>query len=225
MLVLAGSIIWTRLDHGDETPVATVKDNRKNQDNQNVQPVTRPTQAETNATAQAELARQQAEAARQQAEIARNTELAIARANALEESRRLAAERQRREMLALQAQNQNRRDNKPPPQTNNSNSETSQTGFVLIKSAPPFAALTINGKPQGETPMNAYLEVPVGKCHVEIVHRLSPPFDTIINVTSRISPGIQVQAGSVDPVPRPPGRAPGPTTGKYPGIFPLLRYF
>ncbi len=58
-----------------------------------------------------------------------------------------------------------------------------QTGFVLIKSAPPFAALTINGKPQGETPMNAFLEVPVGKCHVEIVHRLSPPFDTVITVT------------------------------------------
>jgi serine/threonine protein kinase len=58
-----------------------------------------------------------------------------------------------------------------------------QTGFVLIKSAPPFAALTINGKPQGETPMNAYLEVPVGKCHIEIVHRLSPPFDTTLTVT------------------------------------------
>ncbi|MEO7424631.1 MAG: hypothetical protein ABI036_05545, partial [Fibrobacteria bacterium] len=61
--------------------------------------------------------------------------------------------------------------------------ELPQTGFVLIKSAPPFAALTINGKPQGETPMNAYLEVPVGNCHVEIVHRLSPPFDTVIKVT------------------------------------------
>lgn len=58
-----------------------------------------------------------------------------------------------------------------------------QTGFILIKSAPPFAALTINGKPQGETPMNAFLEVPVGKCHIEIVHRLSPPFDTVLNVT------------------------------------------
>jgi hypothetical protein len=63
-------------------------------------------------------------------------------------------------------------------------SASEATGFVLIKSAPPFAALTINGKPQGETPMNAYLEVPVGKCHVEIVHRLSPPFDTVINVTA-----------------------------------------
>jgi hypothetical protein len=61
--------------------------------------------------------------------------------------------------------------------------DESQTGFVLIKSAPPFAALTINGKPQGETPMNAFLEVPVGKCHIEIVHRLSPPFDTILNIT------------------------------------------
>ncbi len=68
----------------------------------------------------------------------------------------------------------------------NSTSEGSSeaTGFVLIKSAPPFAALTINGKPQGETPMNAFLEVPIGKCHVEIVHRLSPPFDTIINITA-----------------------------------------
>ncbi|MBW8887715.1 MAG: serine/threonine protein kinase [Fibrobacteres bacterium] len=65
--------------------------------------------------------------------------------------------------------------------------EAAQTGFVLIKSAPPFAALTINGKPQGETPMNAYLEVPVGKCHIEIVHRLSPPFDTTIMV----SPGFR----------------------------------
>ncbi|HKP97413.1 MAG TPA: protein kinase [Fibrobacteria bacterium] len=68
---------------------------------------------------------------------------------------------------------------KPAPEPQ----ETAQTGFVLIKSAPPFAALTINGKPQGETPMNAYLEVPVGNCHVEIVHRLSPPFDTVIRVT------------------------------------------
>jgi eukaryotic-like serine/threonine-protein kinase len=65
------------------------------------------------------------------------------------------------------------------PETN----EEPQTGFVLIKSAPPFAALTINGKPQGETPMNAFLEVPVGKCHIEIVHRLSPPFDTTLTIT------------------------------------------
>ncbi|HLP40298.1 MAG TPA: serine/threonine-protein kinase [Fibrobacteria bacterium] len=58
-----------------------------------------------------------------------------------------------------------------------------QNGYILIKSAPPFAALTINGKPQGETPMNAYLEVPLGRCQIEIVHRLSPPFDTILNIT------------------------------------------
>ncbi len=57
------------------------------------------------------------------------------------------------------------------------------TGTILVKSAPPFAALTINGKPQGETPMNAWLDVPVGKCHIEIVHRLTPPFDTTITVT------------------------------------------
>jgi hypothetical protein len=58
-----------------------------------------------------------------------------------------------------------------------------QVGMLLIKSAPPFAALTINGKPQGETPMSAFIEVPVGKCHIEIVHRLSPPFDTVLNIT------------------------------------------
>jgi hypothetical protein len=58
------------------------------------------------------------------------------------------------------------------------------TGQILIKSAPPFAALTVNGKPQGETPMNSWMEVPVGKCHIEIVHRLTPPFDTTITVTA-----------------------------------------
>jgi serine/threonine-protein kinase len=71
----------------------------------------------------------------------------------------------------------------PVPKAPQDAPEAGQTGFVLIKSAPPFAALTINGKPQGETPMNAFLEVPVGKCHVEIVHRLSPPFDTTIIIT------------------------------------------
>jgi hypothetical protein len=61
--------------------------------------------------------------------------------------------------------------------------EASRMGFVLIKSAPPFAALTINGRPQGETPMSSWLEVPAGKCHIEIVHRLTPPFDTVISVS------------------------------------------
>jgi serine/threonine protein kinase len=71
----------------------------------------------------------------------------------------------------------------PTPNPPHDSPVAPQTGFVLIKSAPPFAALTINGKPQGETPMNAYLEVPVGKCHIEIVHRLSPPFDTTLTIT------------------------------------------
>ncbi len=71
----------------------------------------------------------------------------------------------------------------PAPVVNETQPAAEQTGFVLIKSAPPFAALTINGKPQGETPMSAFLEVPLGKCHVEIVHRLSPPFDTTIMIT------------------------------------------
>jgi serine/threonine protein kinase len=176
VLVLAGSIFWTRMDHGEEKPVAALKEKGKAENNQVVKPVVKPNPAETDAAVQAELARQQAE-------IARNTEIAVAQAQALEASRQLAAERQRRERLAQQSQNQTKRENIKPQQPNPSNSESSQTGFVLIKSAPPFAALTINGKPQGETPMNAYLEVPVGKCHVEIVHRLSPPFDTVINVT------------------------------------------
>lgn len=72
---------------------------------------------------------------------------------------------------------------KPPSDPSPTPPPVEATGFILIKSAPPFAALTVNGKPQGETPMNAYLEVPVGKCQIEIVHRLSPPFDTVLTIT------------------------------------------
>ena len=68
----------------------------------------------------------------------------------------------------------------PPDQTAQ---KVPMTGTILIRSAPPFAAITINGKPQGETPMNSPLEVPVGRCHIEIVHRLTPPFDTTITIT------------------------------------------
>ena len=187
VLVLAGSIVWTRLDHGGGKPAATVQDKGRMEGGSDVKPKAAANPPEADAAVQAEIARQQAETVRQQVEAARAAELAQAQANALEESRRLAAERQRhRELLALQNRNQNPNGNaernagtNPPPR----DIRESQTGFVLIKSAPPFAALTINGKPQGETPMNAYLEVPVGKCHVEIVHRLSPPFDTVITIT------------------------------------------
>jgi hypothetical protein len=66
----------------------------------------------------------------------------------------------------------------PPPEP-----EKQQGGQIKIKSAPPFASLTINGKSYGETPMNAWLDCPVGKVHIEIVHRLTPPFDTVIQIT------------------------------------------
>ena len=58
-----------------------------------------------------------------------------------------------------------------------------QAGFILIKSAPPFAAIIINGKPAGDTPMNDYMEVPLGKCHVEVISRVFPPFDTMLTIT------------------------------------------
>jgi len=58
-----------------------------------------------------------------------------------------------------------------------------KTGFLMIKSAPPFAAIAVNGRPEGETPMSSWLEVPAGKYHIEIIHRLTPPFDTMVTVT------------------------------------------
>ncbi len=57
-----------------------------------------------------------------------------------------------------------------------------KTGWIWLKSAPPFASITINGKAEGETPMSSYLEVPAGPCHIELVHRLAPPMDTTITV-------------------------------------------
>lgn len=57
-----------------------------------------------------------------------------------------------------------------------------QPGLLLIQSAPPFAAININGKPHGETPMHSWLEIPPGKYHLELLHRLAPPFDTDIYI-------------------------------------------
>ena len=72
------------------------------------------------------------------------------------------------------------------PETGNASAPVAdlpRTGSVLIKSAPPFAALTINGKPAGETPMSSPMEVPAGRSPCQIVHRLTPPFDTVITVS------------------------------------------
>jgi serine/threonine protein kinase len=186
VLVLAGSIIWTRLDKGDPDPVKTVAVKTPTV---KPPPVTRPQPVQPdpvpqsgsnglpNNTQQANQAALAAQYAAEQAAMA-------------ERNRLLERERERDRAAALQRERENReREQRRHNGANNPQNtpkdpvESAQTGFVLIKSAPPFAALTINGKPQGETPMNAYLEVPIGKCHVEIVHRLSPPFDTVITVT------------------------------------------
>jgi serine/threonine protein kinase len=164
VLVLAGAVIWTRLDHGEkavatplvrpiETPV--VKTPPKTIINPVVEtpiePVTVPTTVPTTVTTSSN----------------HNPELATTRIPKTYHPPKNPDPRPLSNPL-------------PPKEPATSEA----TGFVLVKSAPPFAALTINGKPQGETPMNAFLEVPVGKCHVEIVHRLSPPFDTVINITA-----------------------------------------
>ena len=57
-----------------------------------------------------------------------------------------------------------------------------RNGYLMVQSAPPFAAININGKPEGETPMKSWLELPPGKYHVELLHRIAPPFDTDITV-------------------------------------------
>ena len=58
------------------------------------------------------------------------------------------------------------------------------TGFVLIKSSPPFASITVNGAPKGETPMKDWAEVPTGKCRIVLVHRTAPSFDTTLTITA-----------------------------------------
>ncbi len=54
-------------------------------------------------------------------------------------------------------------------------------GFVRINSAPPFASVYVNGKPEGETPME-YLSIPAGQAHIEVIHRQFGPADTVIEV-------------------------------------------
>jgi PEGA domain len=54
-------------------------------------------------------------------------------------------------------------------------------GFVRIHSAPPFASVYVNGKAEGETPLE-YLSIPAGKAHIELIHRQFGPSDTVIEV-------------------------------------------
>jgi len=54
-------------------------------------------------------------------------------------------------------------------------------GYVKINSAPPFASVSINGKPEGETPLE-YFAIPAGPVRIECVHRQFGPVDTIIQV-------------------------------------------
>ena len=177
VLFLAGAVIWTRMDHGNksetaastkpiESPVATVP----------AKPVTTP-MVENPVVAGNGLPNTSS---------VENPASTMPKVAVTSPSKN-PTKPNRPERLVSQSPKAARtpKPSDPRPGTSVQPAAGSEaTGFVLIKSAPPFAALTINGKPQGETPMNAFLEVPVGKCRVEIVHRLSPPFDTVINITA-----------------------------------------
>lgn len=52
-------------------------------------------------------------------------------------------------------------------------------GFVKINSAPPFASVYVNGKPEGETPLE-YLSIPAGTAKIEVIHRQFGPSDTTL---------------------------------------------
>jgi serine/threonine protein kinase len=189
VLVLAGAIVWTRLDHGETRTAAKIP--VKTQEARPVKPepvVNNGLPATTNnglpggTTAASEPGPAGTVAATVNTATAGS---GSSPATGTGSTQTLPAKPPRGGEGLTQPKPHNPQHKTPDklPAAELAKDEAAQTGFVLIKSAPPFAALTINGKPQGETPMNAYLEVPVGKCHVEIVHRLSPPFDTVINVT------------------------------------------
>ena len=192
VLVLAGAIVWTRLDHGQAPPVATVAKPPKPAPQpmavdprptvtENGLPVSSgtPTGSGTTTNTNTAAGGGQTTGTPGHGSVGSTTVAGSKTGNAFSGGDRGGD-------APYQAPHHpihHPVPEKQPVKTPMDPPEPSQTGFVLIKSAPPFAALTINGKPQGETPMNAYLEVPVGNCHVEIVHRLSPPFDTVIKVT------------------------------------------
>ncbi|MEO6097724.1 MAG: serine/threonine-protein kinase [Fibrobacteria bacterium] len=186
VLVLAASIIWTRLDHAGPEAVKPIPSKTSAK-----QPVVhpQPTQPDPVTQSGSNGLSSNANQAIQANQAAIAAQFAAEQRAIAERNRLLERERERDRDAALQRERENRERERRHNAANNQQNtpkeptEAAQTGFVLIKSAPPFAALTINGKPQGETPMNAFLEVPIGKCHVEIVHRLSPPFDTVIMVT------------------------------------------
>jgi hypothetical protein len=199
VLVLAGAIIWTRMEKG-RPPAASGESLAGNPGPKSAGTAGSAGSAATAATGAANssaaagntgttqensavlasttLRHEQAQAAaRREAELRRAQELALQRER----------EREQRERERLARIRQPHQEERPTVATPPKAPEQPQVGRILIKSAPPFAALTINGKPQGETPMSAFIEVPVGRCHIEIVHRLSPPFDTVLNIT----PGFQ----------------------------------
>ncbi len=74
----------------------------------------------------------------------------------------------------------------PPPQhvpkQPDPPSEEKKMAFIMVTSAPPFAAVHINGRPAGETPMTGYFEVSPGRSRIELIHRLHPPFDTTVHM-------------------------------------------
>jgi hypothetical protein len=199
VLVLAGAIVWTRMEKGQPTAASQTSASREGlAGSPGPKPAgtagsTHPSatgaaassgtagnaaasQENSTVLASTTLRQEQAQAAaRREAEIRRAEQLALQRV------------REQRERDRLTRIRQPQQEERPTVATPPKAPELPQVGRILIKSAPPFAALTINGKPQGETPMSAFIEVPLGRCHIEIVHRLSPPFDTVLNIT----PGFQ----------------------------------
>jgi hypothetical protein len=207
VLVLAGAIVWTRMDKG-RSPAASqppaTKDRLAGNPGPKI-PGDAGTAGATNpgATGSGAATGATGGAASSKENTGVLGNLALRPEQDQAASQRREAENRRAEQLALQRERERkereqRELERPgrirPPQGDGPTMpnppkapEQPQVGRILIKSAPPFAALTVNGKPQGETPMSAFIEVPVGRCHIEIVHRLSPPFDTVINIT----PGFQ----------------------------------
>jgi hypothetical protein len=76
--------------------------------------------------------------------------------------------------------------------------------FLKVRSAPPFATVQANGKTIGETPIDGYVQLPAGKIHLEVIHRLYKPIDTLIY----LSPTERKEIHLVFP----------PESGSFPGL-------
>ncbi len=78
---------------------------------------------------------------------------------------------------------------KPPEPT--PSSQPALPAQLKVISAPPFAAIIVNGNPWGETPMTQYRQVEPGKYRIELLHRHYAPVDTTIIIKSGASKTIK----------------------------------